>query len=85
MVGEYMAQIGLANIASVMIVLLALVLVFKGVKVVPQSEVYVIERFGKYTKTLDAGLNFIVPYPFWCLSKTIYCSFRIHRISSNGF
>jgi regulator of protease activity HflC (stomatin/prohibitin superfamily) len=32
-----------------------------GVKVVPQSEVFVIERFGKYTQTLDAGLNFIVP------------------------
>ncbi len=62
MVGEYMAQIGLANIAALMIVLLALILVFKGVKVVPQSEVYVIERFGKYTVTLDAGLNFIVPF-----------------------
>jgi len=32
-----------------------------GVKVVSQSDVFVIERFGKYTHTLDAGLNFIVP------------------------
>lgn len=35
---------------------------FGGIKVVPQSQVYVIERFGKYTKTLGAGLNFIIPF-----------------------
>lgn len=40
---------------------LTIVLVFKGVKIVPQSENYVIERFGKYTLTLKAGLNFIIP------------------------
>ena len=34
----------------------------KGIKVVPQSKVYVIERFGKYTQTLRAGLNFIIPF-----------------------
>ncbi|WP_438997161.1 SPFH domain-containing protein [Candidatus Puniceispirillum sp.] len=28
----------------------------------PQSQVFVIERFGKYTKTLTAGLSIIVPY-----------------------
>jgi len=44
-----------------LIIGLALVLLVMGVKVVPQSEVFVIERFGKYTQTLDAGLNFIVP------------------------
>jgi regulator of protease activity HflC (stomatin/prohibitin superfamily) len=32
-----------------------------AIRVVPQSEVYVIERFGKYTRTLTAGLNFILP------------------------
>ncbi|MBP02642.1 MAG: paraslipin [Rhodospirillaceae bacterium] len=33
-----------------------------GIKIVPQSRTYVIERFGKYTKTLPAGLHIIVPY-----------------------
>jgi regulator of protease activity HflC (stomatin/prohibitin superfamily) len=28
-----------------------------GVKVVPQSKVYVVERFGKYSRTLNAGLS----------------------------
>lgn len=35
---------------------------FMGVKIVPQSDVFVVERFGRYTKTLTAGVNFIVPY-----------------------
>lgn len=38
------------------------VLVFLGIKVVPQSKVYVIERFGKYSRTLTAGLNIIIPF-----------------------
>lgn len=40
---------------------MALVLVFKGVKVVPQGMEYTVERFGRYTKTLEPGLSFIVP------------------------
>lgn len=32
-----------------------------AIKIVPQSENYVVERFGKYTRTLKAGLNFIFP------------------------
>ena len=35
---------------------------FFSVKIVPQSRVYVIERFGKFTKTLNAGLSFIIPF-----------------------
>ena len=35
---------------------------FAGVKIVPQSREYVVERFGRYYKTLHAGLNFIVPF-----------------------
>jgi regulator of protease activity HflC (stomatin/prohibitin superfamily) len=34
----------------------------KGIRVVPQSRVFIVERFGKYTKTLSAGLNFLVPF-----------------------
>ena len=49
-------------IVPILIVILALIIVYKGVNVVPQSEVYVIERFGKYTKTLKAGLNLIIPF-----------------------
>jgi len=33
-----------------------------AVKIVPQAEKWVIERLGKYHRTLDAGINFIVPF-----------------------
>ncbi|MEW6646665.1 MAG: SPFH domain-containing protein [Pseudomonadota bacterium] len=40
---------------------LAVVLVFLGVKSVPQGMEYTVERFGRYTRTLEPGLHFIVP------------------------
>ena len=54
--------IGTSAVTTLLLVVLALVLIFKGIKVVSQSDVFVVERFGKYTKTLPAGLNFIVPF-----------------------
>jgi len=54
--------IGASAVTTLLVAILALVLVFKGIKIVPQSDVFVIERFGKFTKTLQAGLNFIVPF-----------------------
>lgn len=48
------------GIAAVIIILIVSLLRL-GIKVVPQSEVYVIERFGKYARTLNAGLSLIIP------------------------
>jgi regulator of protease activity HflC (stomatin/prohibitin superfamily) len=42
--------------------LLGVIVAAQGIRVVPQSQVFVIERFGRYTRTLSAGLNFIVPF-----------------------
>ena len=39
----------------------AIILIFLGVKSVPQGMEYTVERFGRYTETLTPGLNFIVP------------------------
>lgn len=47
---------------AIFIVILVILTLYLGIKIVPQSEVYVVERFGKYTKTLTAGLSLIVPY-----------------------
>ena len=41
--------------------ILAAILIFLGVKSVPQGIEYTVERFGRYTETLTPGLNFIVP------------------------
>lgn len=45
----------------IVIAILAIVIIIKGVKAVPQGMEYTVERFGRYTKTLNPGLNFIVP------------------------
>ncbi len=42
-------------------VVLAIVLVMRGVKSVPQGTEYTVERFGRYTHTLTPGLNLIIP------------------------
>jgi regulator of protease activity HflC (stomatin/prohibitin superfamily) len=54
--------ISLSSIITILIVILTLIIIKKGIKIVPQSDVYVIERFGKYFRTLDAGLSIIVPF-----------------------
>ena len=40
----------------------AIVVVFMGVKSVPQGTEFTVERFGRYTRTLTPGLNLIVPF-----------------------
>ena len=49
-------------IITVFLVGFGLIVLKSGIKVVPQSEVYVIERFGKYSQTLQAGLSLIIPF-----------------------
>lgn len=46
---------------AIVILVLALVVLFLGVKLVPQGMEYTVERFGRYTRTLSPGLNLIVP------------------------
>jgi len=45
----------------VLLVIIA-VIAFKSIKIVKQSEVYVIERLGKFHKVADAGLTIIIPF-----------------------
>ncbi|MBO6827715.1 MAG: SPFH/Band 7/PHB domain protein [Sneathiella sp.] len=46
----------------IFLVILAIVITFMGVTVVPQGYQYTIERFGRYTKSLTPGLGFLVPF-----------------------
>ena len=43
------------------LVLLAVIVVFLGVKQIPQGHEYTVERFGRYTRTMSPGLHFIIP------------------------
>lgn len=49
------------NIIFLLGALLLIILVVKGVRIVPQSEKYVVERFGRLHAVLGPGINFIVP------------------------
>ena len=51
-----------ANIFVIVIVVLAVMTLFAGVKQVSQGYSWTVERFGRYTRTLSPGLNLIVPY-----------------------
>lgn len=47
---------------TIVLVILAVVVIGAGVKVIPQGRQWTLERFGRYTRTLSPGLNFIVPF-----------------------
>jgi len=46
----------------VAIAVLIILVLFAGVKTVPQGHNYTVERFGRYTRTLKPGLSLIVPF-----------------------
>ncbi len=51
----------LLNIA-VLLAIAVIVTLYKGINIVPQGEEWVVERLGKFSRTLKPGLNIIVPY-----------------------
>jgi len=50
------------NSALILIAALILIVVMMSVRIVPQSEKYVVERFGRLRAVLGPGINFIVPF-----------------------
>jgi regulator of protease activity HflC (stomatin/prohibitin superfamily) len=50
------------EIAVIVLAALVLLVIFAGVKTVPQGYQYTVERFGRYTRTLSPGLALIVPF-----------------------
>jgi len=47
---------------SIVLLVLAIVFVSQALRIVPQQSAWVVERLGKYDRTLQAGLNFLVPF-----------------------
>src|SRR5689334_24479420 len=56
----------IGEIIVAVVIVLAVVLTFltvvRSVRIVPQARARNVERFGRYRKTLEPGLNFIVPF-----------------------
>ena len=55
-----LSQLG-QNSFVIALAIIIFVVLFKGVRIVPQSEKFVVERFGRLKSVLGPGLNFIVP------------------------
>ena len=47
---------------SILILIFIIVTLRLSIRIVPQSQIYVVERFGKYTRSLNPGLSIIIPY-----------------------
>ena len=47
---------------ALILIIIAIIFVFKAIKVIPQQSEWVIERLGKFHKVLNPGLNFIIPF-----------------------
>jgi regulator of protease activity HflC (stomatin/prohibitin superfamily) len=49
-------------VIAIVIVLIAVITVMRSVRIVPQARARNIERLGRYRKTLEPGMNFIIPF-----------------------
>jgi len=44
------------------ILIFMLIAIIRSVRIVPQKKAYIVERLGKYAKTLEAGLHVLIPF-----------------------
>jgi regulator of protease activity HflC (stomatin/prohibitin superfamily) len=56
-----------------------LIFLFTGIRVVNQQTAIIVERFGKYSRTLHAGLNLTIPIIEQCVAKI---DLRVNEIKS---
>jgi regulator of protease activity HflC (stomatin/prohibitin superfamily) len=50
------------TITAIVFLIFAVVMFLRTVRIVPQQTAYVVERLGKYSRTLDAGLHIVLPF-----------------------
>ncbi|MEP3441492.1 MAG: SPFH domain-containing protein [Sulfitobacter sp.] len=59
---EVLLKILASNTGWLLLAGVLIIVVFKGVQIVPQSEQHVVERFGRLRSVLGPGINLIVPF-----------------------
>ncbi|MEQ9824301.1 MAG: stomatin-like protein [Puniceicoccaceae bacterium] len=59
---------GTSTLLTLGVLFIFVITVFKTARVVPQRQQFVVERLGKYSRTLDAGFHFLIPF----LDKVAY-------------
>ena len=58
----FLAGIPAAVAVPVIIVVILLIIVISNIRIVPQTQAYIIERLGKYCKTWGTGIHMLVPF-----------------------
>jgi len=56
------------ELMTIGILIFVVVFVSMSVKIVPQQYAYIVERLGKFNRTIEAGLHFIIPF----IDRTAY-------------
>jgi regulator of protease activity HflC (stomatin/prohibitin superfamily) len=51
-----------SSAVTIVLFVIALIVVIKAIRVVPQQHAWVVERLGKFHAVLDPGLNFLIPF-----------------------
>ncbi|MEM0950167.1 MAG: SPFH domain-containing protein [Pseudomonadota bacterium] len=59
---QILGQVGGGGIVTLLVAAFIIISIFKGIRIVPQSEKFVVERFGRLRTVLGPGINFIVPF-----------------------
>ncbi len=50
------------NVVFIVAAVVIILTIFRGVRIVPQSQKFVVERFGRLHAVLGPGINFIIPF-----------------------
>lgn len=59
---DILAEAASGSIVFLLLAAFIIICIFLGVRIVPQSEKHVVERFGRLRAVLGPGINFIVPF-----------------------
>ncbi|MFN7039491.1 MAG: SPFH domain-containing protein [Alphaproteobacteria bacterium] len=51
-----------STVFLIIIMLFIALVIYRGIKIVPQQEAWILERLGRYDRTLQPGLNLIIPF-----------------------
>ncbi|MFM2242139.1 MAG: hypothetical protein RLZ97_994 [Verrucomicrobiota bacterium] len=57
-----LAEISFPGIIGIGFVIIAVIAIMKTARIVPQRQAHVVERLGKYSRTLEAGFHILVPF-----------------------
>ena len=61
-IGVFLTEFVGPNAVFLALAAFIIICIFQGVRIVPQSEKFVVERFGRLRSVLGPGINFIVPF-----------------------